>query len=185
MKTVRQMLSALSIVLGGVAYAAPDAAGKIDRREAEVAEARKVEASALALDAVSREAEKNYRAALSGSARGDRRAAQPTESVDARRALNDLELALAHAPAKGSLDRSARRFATAAEALLLRAREPARRSGDGGLEQTASLQSLLAAHELFQDAAAHLRIEVEKAVGSRALIEAMRGGRERRDSDKR
>ncbi len=81
--------------------------------------------------------------------RGDRRAAQPTESVDARRALNDLELALA-APAEGSLDRSARRFATAAEALLLRAREPARRSGDGGLEQTASLQSLLAAHELFQ-----------------------------------
>ncbi len=168
MKTVRKMLSIQSIVLGlvgmgvGVGCSAPDPAGKSDRREAEVAEARKVEASALALDAVSLEAEKNYRAALSGAVRGDRRAAQPTESVEARRALNGLELALS-AHADSSLDRSAKRFATVAEALLLRAREPARRSGDGGLEQTASLQSLLATHELFQDAAAHLRVEVEKA----------------------
>lgn len=163
-----------ALLIMWVGCASPDPAWKNDRREPDVSEARKIAACAAALDAVSLEAEKSYRAALSAPVRGARRAALPVESAPARRALTELEQSLAQAPATGSLDRSARRFASAAEALLLRAREPARRSEDGDLEPSGSLQALLATRDLFQDAAAHLRIEVEQAVRSRALLEAMR-----------
>ena len=167
-----------ALIITWVGCASPNPGWKMDRGEADASEERKMAACATALDAVFPEAEKSYRAALSAPTRGERRAALPVESTSARRALTELEQALAQAPAADSLHTSARRFASAAEALLLRAREPARRSGDGGLEPGASLQALLATHELFQDAAAHLRMEVAHAVRSRALLEAMRGNRE-------
>ena len=166
--------------LGLIAICAACATGpadKMDRGEAEFAEASKVEVCSAALETVSREAEKQYRAALSAPAtapvRRQGRATRPVESANARRALTNLELVLVQAPTDDSLDRSARRVAGAAEALLLRAREPARRSDvDGHPEQTASLQALLATHELFEKAAAHLRAEVEQTVRSGALTEA-------------
>ncbi len=88
------------------------------------------------------------------------------------------EIALVQVLADNPLDDAARRFA-AAEALLLRLREPLRVKSDGGVAPTASLQALLATHALFLDAAAHLRAEVEKTVRSRTLIEAMRRNRDR------
>jgi hypothetical protein len=122
----------------------PDRTGNVDPQQIEATEARKVQASAVALDAVLLEAEKRYLAALNGRVRPDGGVALAIESAVARQALNDLEVALVNAPAESQLDRSARRFAAAAETLLLRVREPVRRSIDGGLQQTASLQSLLA-----------------------------------------
>jgi len=171
-----------ALLIASVACAAPDSAGKIEGRESELRDAHKIAACAAALDAVSIEAEKRYRAVLIAPKLGARRGDLPEESASARQALTELELALVRAPAEASLDRTATRFAFAAEALLLRAREPARFSGDGALQQTASLHALLATHELFEDAAARLRLEVEQAVRSRTLIEAMRRDRERPSS---
>src|SRR5215472_7229078 len=117
-----------ALLITWVGCASPDPVWKMDRGEADVSEERKIAACAAALDAVSPEAEKSYRAALSAPTRGKTRA---VESAFARRALTELELTLAQAPSASSLDRSAREFASAAEALLLRAREPARCSADG------------------------------------------------------
>lgn len=142
--------------------------GKTEPREVE--EAGKILACAAALDALSLEAEKN-RAALSIPPRHER-VVLPLENPDARRALTELELALARAPGSSPLDEAARRFAGSAEALLLRAREPARRGSKGDLMANGSLQALVATHELFEDAAAQLRVEVEQAVRSRGLFDA-------------
>jgi hypothetical protein len=139
-------------------------------------QARKVAACAAALDSLSVEAEKSYRAALVAPVSEHNRAPLPVENPLARSALNALEVALAEAPSEHPLDRSARRFATAAEALLLRAREPGRRVGEREFAQSASLQALLATHELFQHSAAQLRLELDRAVRSSAVLEAMRSG---------
>jgi len=142
-------------------------------------EAGKVAACAAALDSLSIEAEKSYRAALVRPVQEQRPAALPVEASAARRHLNELQMALAEAPSEHPLDRTARRFATAAEALLLRAREPARRAGERDFAKSASLQSLLATRETFQQAAAQLRVELERALRSRAVLEAMRTGNSR------
>ena len=162
-----------ALLIACAACGASQPPGKTQPPEAE--EAGKISACAAALDAVSLEAEKTYRAALSLPARHER-VALPIENSRARRALTELELALARAPSSTPLDQAARRFVGSAEALLLRGREPLRRRSRNGREASGSLQALVAIHELFEDAAAHLRIEVEQEVRTRALLEAMRGG---------
>src|SRR5215813_12435720 len=71
----------LALLITWVGCASPDPAWKNDRREPDVSEARKIAACAVALDAVSLEAEKSYRAALGALTRGARRAALPVESA--------------------------------------------------------------------------------------------------------
>jgi len=149
-----------------------ETAGSQQKRSA--SQARRVAACAAALELLSAEAEKSYRAALTPPIAAVKPLSLPVESPSARRALNELELALVEAPEEDPLDRAARRFAAAAEALLLRSREPARRAGERESAQTASLQALLATHELFQHAAAQLRLELQEAMRTEGLLQAMR-----------
>ena len=136
---------------------------------------RKVAASAAtALDSLSNVAEKSYRAALVRPVQERQSASFPIESALARRDLTELEVALTEAPSEHPLDRAARRFATAAEALLLRLWGPARRAGERDVAKSASLESLLATHDVFQQAATQLRLELERAVRSSTVLEAMR-----------
>jgi len=60
------MVRAISFItlIAWVACAAPEPSGRTDRRQIELTEARKIAACAAALDTVSPEAEKSYRAAL-------------------------------------------------------------------------------------------------------------------------
>ena len=136
---------------------------------------RKVTAcAATALDSLSILAEKSYRAALVRPVQEQKRASFPIESALARRDLTELEVALAQAPSEHRLDNTARRFATAAEALLLRLWGSARHVGEGDFAKSASLESLVATHDVFQRAAAELSVELGRAVHSSTVLEAMR-----------
>ena len=105
-------------------------------RKRGASQARRVAACAAALYVLSVEAEKSYRAALTPPIVAVKPVSLPMENASARRALNKLELALVEAPDDDPMNRAASRFAGAAEALLLRSREPARRAGDDESVQT-------------------------------------------------
>ena len=173
---------AVAVWFGTTAFAADKSRRPENPVERGASQTRRVAACAAALDVLSVEAEKSYRAAITPPIAAVKPVPLPVENASARRALNELELALVEAPKGDPLDRAARRFAAAAEALLLRSREPARRVGDRESAQTASLQALLATHELFQNAAVQLRLELQEAIRAEGLLQAMRA-RNPRDAD--